>query len=161
LVQEEALHRLHATISASCRAKLEKAQALLARSVAPGDVSALLERALDLLIAHEEKRRFGAVGHRRKASVPKLAIPRRRTRRIPAEVRRAVFERDGGACAYVDARGERCGCAVGVELHHVVPFARGGAHSVENLTLYCRAHNQRQGERDFGKRGRPPARMGG
>jgi 5-methylcytosine-specific restriction endonuclease McrA len=39
-----------------------------------------------------------------------------------------------------------------VELHHVVPFAMGGAHSAENLRVYCRAHNQRQSERDFGPR---------
>jgi 5-methylcytosine-specific restriction endonuclease McrA len=39
-----------------------------------------------------------------------------------------------------------------VELHHVVPFAMGGAHSAENLRVYCRVHNQRQGERDFGPR---------
>jgi hypothetical protein len=152
LLQQDALHRLHATISGSCKAKLERAQGLMAHSVARGDVSTLLERALDLLIAQEEKRRFGTRGVIGRGGVPKGTGGRRRTRRIPAAVRRAVFDRDGGRCTYVDARGERCGCEMGVELHHVVPFARGGVHTADNLTLYCRAHNQRQGERDFGPR---------
>jgi hypothetical protein len=151
-LQEEALHRLHATISGSCKAKLERAQGLMAHSVARGDVSTILERALDLLIAREEKRRFGVGGVSGRGTVPKGIAGRKRTRRIPAAVRRAVFERDEGRCAYVDSGGVRCGCEVGVEFHHVVPFARGGVHTAENLTLYCRAHNQRQGERDFGPR---------
>jgi 5-methylcytosine-specific restriction endonuclease McrA len=138
------LHRLSVTVSAAVKAKLERASALLRHAVPKGDIGAILERALDVLIATTEKRRFGA-GVQRGTSKAKA-----RTRRIPAKVRREVFERDGGTCAYVDAAGKRCGCAEGVELHHVMPFARGGANSAENLRVYCRTHNQRQGERDFG-----------
>jgi 5-methylcytosine-specific restriction endonuclease McrA len=124
-----------------------------------GDPATILDRALDALIATTEQRRFGAGARRKAAST--LTLPatlpagtkeRRRSRAIPATVRREVFERDGGACAFVDAGGKRCGCTSAVELHHVVPFAMGGAHSAENLRVYCRAHNQRQGERDFGPR---------
>jgi hypothetical protein len=157
----EVLHRLSVTLSAATTAKLERAQALLRHAVPNGDVGDILDRALDALIAATEKRRFGAGARRkaaRSATLP-AALPagtkkgRRRSRAIPAAVRRAVFERDGGACAFVDAQGRRCGCTSGVELHHVVPFAMGGAHAADNLRVYCRAHNQRQGERDFGARG--------
>jgi hypothetical protein len=81
-------------------------------AVPSGDLGAVIERALDALIAATEKRRFGA------ASARRAAKSNVRTRRIPTSVRRAVFERDGGACAYVDAEGRRCGCTQGVELHH-------------------------------------------
>jgi hypothetical protein len=133
----EVLHRLSVTLSAATTAKLERAQALLRHAVPNGDVGDILDRALDALIAATEKRRFGAGARRkaaRSATLP-AALPagtkkgRRRSRAIPAAVRRAVFERDGGACAFVDAQGRRCGCTSGVELHHVVPFAMGGAHS--------------------------------
>jgi 5-methylcytosine-specific restriction endonuclease McrA len=144
----EVLHRLAVTVTTAVRAKLDRAVALLKHAVPSGDLGAVIERALDALIAATEKRRFGA-GSARRAAKSKA-----RTRRIPASVRREVFERDGGACAYVDPEGRRCGCAQGVELHHVVPFARGGANTAENLRMYCRAHNQRQGERDFGPRAR-------
>jgi hypothetical protein len=60
--------------------------------------------------------------------------PRQRDRYIPAAVRRAVFERDGNRCAYVDSRGERCREMSRLEFHHREPFARGGRASAENLS---------------------------
>jgi 5-methylcytosine-specific restriction endonuclease McrA len=142
------LHRLAVTVTTAVRAKLDRAVALMRHAVPSGDLGAVIERALDALIATTEKRRFGA-GSARRAAKSNV-----RTRRIPTSVRRAVFERDGGACVYVDAEGRRCGCTQGVELHHVIPYARGGANTAENSRVYCRAHNQRQGVRDFGPRAR-------
>jgi hypothetical protein len=37
-----------------------------------------------------------------------------------------------------------------VQFHHVVPFARGGAATVENIRLACAAHNAAAAVRDFG-----------
>jgi hypothetical protein len=65
---------------------------------------------------------------------------RRRSRHIPAAVRRAVWERDGGQCTFVGTGG-RCAERAFLEFHHRVPFADGGATDVDNLTLHCRAHN--------------------
>jgi hypothetical protein len=42
--------------------------------------------------------------------------PVRRSRHVPAALRRTVFERDGGRCTYVDERGERCRETHGLEL---------------------------------------------
>ena len=55
----------------------------------------------------------------------------------------------------VDARGlyrERCAARGLLEVHHhETPYALGGAASVDNLRLMCRAHNALQAERDFGR----------
>lgn len=72
------------------------------------------------------------------------------SRYIAKEVRDAVWERDGGRCAFVSEDGRRCCETRWLEWHHVIPFARGGQATLENLTLYCRAHNQYQGRLDFG-----------
>jgi hypothetical protein len=77
--------------------------------------------------------------------------PRQRDRYIPAAVRRAVFERDGARCAYVDARGERCRETQRLEFHHHEPFARGGPPTPDNLSLHCAAHNALAAEQDFGR----------
>jgi 5-methylcytosine-specific restriction endonuclease McrA len=78
--------------------------------------------------------------------------PRRRgSRYVPAAERREVFRRDGGRCSYVDSRGERCGETHYLELHHLKPFARGGANVASNLTLRCAAHNALAAEEDFGR----------
>ncbi|MGB3049401.1 MAG: hypothetical protein WBB42_00285, partial [Polyangiales bacterium] len=72
------------------------------------------------------------------------------TRAIPAGVRREVFTRDAGRCAFVDAEGRRCSSAWQVEFHHLVPYARGGPHGVENIELRCRANNQYEAELEYG-----------
>jgi hypothetical protein len=76
--------------------------------------------------------------------------PRQRGRQIPASVRRAVFERDQGRCAYADGSGQRCRETHRLELHHLEPFARGGQHTLANLSLRCSAHNALAAEQDFG-----------
>ena len=66
-------------------------------------------------------------------------------------MKREVWARDGGQCAFVGAAG-RCTERGFLEFHHVVPFADGGATSAENLELRCRAHNAYEAERWFGVR---------
>jgi 5-methylcytosine-specific restriction endonuclease McrA len=73
-----------------------------------------------------------------------------KNRGIPAHARREVFERDEGRCAFVDARGRRCGSKWQVEFHHRVPYARGGTHGPDNIELRCRAHNQYGAELEYG-----------
>lgn len=56
--------------------------------------------------------------------------PRGRREPIPREVRRAVFERDGGKCT-------ECGSTFDLQYDHVIPVALGGASTVKNLQLLC------------------------
>jgi 5-methylcytosine-specific restriction endonuclease McrA len=82
---------------------------------------------------------------------PLSEAPRRRVRYVPAAERRMVFERDGARCSYVDARGQRCRETRRLELHHLTPFARDGAHIAANLAVFCRAHNNLAAEEDFSR----------
>jgi hypothetical protein len=77
---------------------------------------------------------------------------RKRSRHIPAALRREVYERDAGRCTYVDVRGERCREERYLELHHLRPFAQGGPHEGANVALRCAAHNRLAAEQDFGQR---------
>ena len=60
-------------------------------------------------------------------------------RRRSALNRRAVFARDGGRCQY-------CG-AVAESIDHVVPRAKGGAHTWENVVAACRPCNTAKRDR--------------
>ena len=84
------------------------------------------------------------------AQEPRHSQPVCRTRAIPVAFRRAVWERDGGRCAFVDASGRRCTETRRLELDHIVPFARGGDATVANLRLACRPHNQHAARQAFG-----------
>lgn len=94
------------------------------------------------------------------------AVPdARRSRHIPAAIRRAVYERDGGRCRYVDESGRRCPERNRLEYHHLHPFGMGGGHALENVRLLCPAHNLHAAERDYGRRAmdqyRRPIQHGG
>ncbi len=76
----------------------------------------------------------------------------RRRKAIPAAVRREVYERDGGRCAYVDPEtGRRCGSQDGLQFEHRVPVALGGEDTVENVMLLCSHHNLLRAEQVFGR----------
>ncbi len=69
---------------------------------------------------------------------------------LPAHVKRAVMARDGGRCQLELPSGERCGSTHRLEFDHVTPLARGGASTVDNVRLCCRAHNLIAARRAFG-----------
>jgi 5-methylcytosine-specific restriction endonuclease McrA len=71
------------------------------------------------------------------------------SRHIPAAVKRSVWNRDGGWCAFVGNNG-RCTETGFLEFHHIMPYADGGETSVENLELRCRPHNAYEAEKYFG-----------
>ena len=76
-----------------------------------------------------------------------------RSRAIPAAVRHAVWLRDRGRCSFVNLEtGEGCGSKHFIELDHIKPHARGGANTVENLRLRCRAHNYRHSIDSYGSK---------
>ena len=116
--------------------KLRRAQDLLRHAVPTGDIGAVLDRAFTLLVADLERRRCAATPTPR-ASSPATVDGRY----IPSAVRRAVWKRDAGRCAFVGTSG-RCTETGWLEFHHVHPYAEGGCASVENIQLRCRAHNQ-------------------
>jgi len=66
-----------------------------------------------------------------------------RSRFIPSAIKHAVWKRDLGSCTYMDPKStRRCGTRFGLELDHIHPYSMWGEHSVENLRLRCKHHNQ-------------------
>jgi 5-methylcytosine-specific restriction endonuclease McrA len=144
---------------------LERARDLLSHARLDRSIEEVHLRALRELVKKLEKKKYAAAdnprqrGSQRAAEHPRQRVaaspntrtaPRQRDA-IPASVRRAVRERDGARCSYVDARGQRCRETALLELHHEVPFARGGPATAENLRLRCRAHNALAAAQDFGR----------
>ena len=139
------LRRYHLTVSKRFLAKLSAARDALSHSHPGADTEAVLEAALDLLLAKHDRKR-GLVKKPR-TGPPQ---PSDRPRHIPAVVKRAVWTRDGGRCQFPVSSGGVCGSTRQLELDHIVPVARGGASTTANLRVTCRIHNQLAARQAFG-----------
>ncbi len=137
---------LRCTLSQAAHDKLRYAESLLGHILRPGDIPALIERALDQLIVAQERRVFAATAKPR----PQAQRGPAKGRHIPAEVRRAVWQRDHGRCTFVSDSGTQCHARTRLQFDHIEPVARGGESTPANLRLRCRAHNQFAAERAFG-----------
>jgi hypothetical protein len=137
--------KIQFTISGETRERLRMTQNLLGRSVSHVDLAAVFDRALVALLADLEKKKLALVTRPRTRSKPTAEG----SRVIPAAVRRGVWRRDRGRCAYIGTGG-RCRERGALEFHHVVPFAAGGSATIENIQLRCRAHNGHEADMYFG-----------
>lgn len=140
-------YRIQLTISAETHDKLRRAQDLMRHVQPDGDPAAILDRALTVLLEQLERRKLAAAVKPRASTPAADATPS--SRYIPAPIRRAVWARDDGRCAFVGTHG-RCTERGFLEFHHVKAYAGGGETSVDNLQLRCRAHNQYEAEQLYG-----------
>jgi hypothetical protein len=137
-------YKVQFTATRELHDKLRRAQDLLRHTIPDGDIAAVVDRALTLLVEDLERRKL--------AATPRPRPPQSLTsesRYIPAAVKRIVWARDAGQCTFVGAQG-RCTERGFLEFHHLVPFAAGGETSAGNISLRCRAHNQYEAEKFFG-----------
>jgi hypothetical protein len=91
-----------------------------------------------------------SAGAEARATPAAPSVPPKSSRYVPAQVRRAVYERDGGRCAHVDTEGRRCTERGQLDIDHIVPWALGGPSTVDNLRLACRGHNAQAARQAFG-----------
>lgn len=169
--------RVQFTASAETYEKLQRLRELLRHQVLDGDPAVVIDLALTTLLEKVSRRKFAAIispraataGASREGSVENQpeaqqasgraevgrgqspeAQPRQASRHIPAQVRRIVWLRDKGRCAFRSSDGRRCEERNRLEFHHVRPHAANGGSSAENIQLRCRAHNAYEADAWFG-----------
>jgi 5-methylcytosine-specific restriction endonuclease McrA len=168
-------YKIQFTAGAETYRKLQQVQELMRHRVPDGDPAAIVDTALTVLLEKLLKEKTGATARprRRKSAgsesgkgerqqpTPGTGEARRRrvaagkpteSRHIPAAVKRAVWRRDGGRCAFTAGNGRRCSSRGPLEYHHVEPYVLGGKATIGNIALRCRAHNEYEGELQFGRR---------
>jgi hypothetical protein len=138
-------YRLQFTVSKEIHDVLRRAQDLLCREIPDGDPAKIVARALVLLVHDVEKKKLAATI---KPRPPRGT--REGSRDVPAHVRRAVWKRYEGQCAFAGRSG-RCTERRFLEWHHVQPFGHQGPATVDNISLRCRAHNVYESELVFGR----------
>ena len=135
------------TVGEATHEKLRHVQELLRREIPDGDPGAIFDRALTLLLEDVARKKVALTSQPRTGRAAA-----NRSRHIPARVKRAVWLRDGGRCAFVASTGRRCDGRAFLEFHHREPYAIGGEATVANISLRCRQHNSYEGELAFGTR---------
>jgi hypothetical protein len=130
------------TVRKEVRDKIERVKALMRHRNPSGDLEAILERAIDLLLAKLEKERLG------KTTKPRPAKP---SKGVSRAARRETFERDGLQCTYVSPDGHRCTEHGFLELDHRVARGRGGSDDASNLRVFCAVHNALVAEQTYGR----------
>lgn len=109
------------------------------RSREPATLEATLEAALNCYLEkHDPVRKAQRA---RKSEPVARQVTEGERPAIPAAVFHAVNTRDGWRCAFV-YNGERCRERRFLEIHHKLPLARGGEHSVDNLITLCAKHHK-------------------
>jgi hypothetical protein len=171
-------YKLQVTIDGETLERLRLAKDMLGHAVPSGDDAAVLDRALRALLAVLAKTKFAdtrtprprrqppgklagkrpqtedPVGPRSQAENGRAVVVEAPAHSPSAAVKRAVWVRDLGRCAFVGAGGHRCGGRRFLEFHHVDPYALGGEATVDGIQLRCRRHNDYEGRLYFGDRRR-------
>lgn len=152
---------LRVTVDAAFKQELDRLTELLSHKLPGGDLAAVLREAVQCAIEKHGKRRGAVEPTRVRARAKKAAAPpastrgslpsRLRREPIRADVRRQVWKRDEGRCAWVGPDGHRCGSRWQLELDHIVAAALGGPSTVANLRLTCAPHNWLHAEQTFGR----------
>jgi hypothetical protein len=147
-----ARYEIRFTADEETREMLELAQDMLGHAVPSGDLAQVFARSLRALVEDLARKKFAATEEPRKSRGQKED-----SRNIPSVVKRMVFVRDRGRCAFVAPGGHRCGARRFIEFHHLDPYGAGGKPTVDNIQLRCGAHNRYDAQLFYG----PGKRRGG
>src|SRR6266581_3453064 len=147
-------YRVQFTIDQETHDEFRRLQALLRREIPDGDPAAIFKRAVRLMLEKVENKKLGITKKLRRSAVIRPGTDRPRSREAPRAVKRVIWRKDAGQCAFVASDGRRCAEKAFLEFHHVHAHALGGPPTVENISLRCWRHNQYEAELIFGPRAR-------
>jgi 5-methylcytosine-specific restriction endonuclease McrA len=71
------------------------------------------------------------------SAAPQPGVSRTKRPMIPLEMRRAVWQRDGGKCV-------ECGSDFELQFDHIIPVSKGGATTIANLQILCGPCNRKK-----------------
>ncbi len=83
----------------------------------------------------------------REAKPRKTSPPEKRSRHVPAAVKREKEKARPGGCQHTNPQtGELCGSTHFLQLDHIIEYSHGGPHTVDNLQWLCGFHNRHRFE---------------
>jgi hypothetical protein len=158
-------YKFQVTIGGETLEKIRLAKDMLGHAIPSGDDAAILDRAFTALLAELAKKKFAQTPNPspspcrpRNGKVRSEPMREPAARTPSAAVKRVVWLRDLGRCAFIGSGGHRCDERRFVEFHHVDPYALGGEATIDGIQLRCRRHNDYEGRLYFGEGRRASSR---
>ena len=99
----------------------------------------LSDEDIELLVWDRQRRQDSRLDRLRKIRARDEDIASARRERIPDEVRAFVWERDAGRCV-------QCGNEDELQFDHVIPVAKGGGGSIDNIQILCGDCNRQKSD---------------
>jgi hypothetical protein len=135
---------MQVTLSDSTLEKLECAKDMLSHAVPSGDEAEVIDRALTALLEELARKKFADTDRPRASRGGAARWPY-----VPAKVRREVWVRDAGRCAFISDDGRRCEARRFIQFHHVIPRCKP---TPDKIQLRCAQHNGHEADRYYGPR---------
>lgn len=94
---------------------------------------------VELLVWDRQRRQDARLDRLRKIRARDEEVTGARRERIPDEVRAFVWERDAGQCV-------QCSAEDDLQFDHVIPVAKGGGNTVDNIQVLCGDCNRQKSD---------------
>lgn len=94
---------------------------------------------VELLVWNRQRKQESQLQRLRKIRAREEELDNARRERIPDEVRAFVWERDEGRCT-------KCGAQQELQFDHVIPVAKGGGNSIDNIQILCGNCNRQKSD---------------
>ena len=101
--------------------------------------SALSHEDVELLAWDRQRRQESRISRLRKIRIRENDLVKTRRERIPEEVRAFVWRRDEERCV-------QCGSQDELQFDHIIPVARGGSSTIENIQILCGECNRQKSD---------------
>ena len=101
--------------------------------------SELSDEDVELLVWDRQRRQDSKLGRLRKIRAREEEVVEARRERIPDEVKAFAWERDDERCV-------NCGAEDDLQFDHVIPVAKGGGSSIDNIQILCGDCNRQKSD---------------
>lgn len=99
----------------------------------------LSDEDVELLVWDRQRRQESRLDRLRKVRMHEHALTEKRRTRIPEDVRASVWNRDNGRCV-------QCRSEEDLQFDHIIPVAKGGGNSIENIQILCGTCNREKSD---------------